>query len=144
MLSPHGGRTSATPFHPGGNAYFPGKPAASPRCPEIPVLGLSATQIGTIVFSTLFGSALVTLWAGLAGQRIGRRRLLLGACALMMATGLGFIYLRSFWSLLAVAFVGTLNPSAGDVSVFLPLEQAALAETVLTRRPVDAHRWYRV
>jgi hypothetical protein len=62
----------------------------------------------------------------------------------MMATGLGFIYLRSFWSLLAVAFVGTLNPSAGDVSVFLPLEQAALAETVLTRRPVDAHRWYRV
>jgi hypothetical protein len=50
----------------------------------------------------------------------------------MMATGLGFIYLRSFWSLFAVAFVGTLNPSAGDVSVFLPLEQAALAETVVT------------
>ena len=96
-------------------------------------LGLSATQIGTIVFSTLFGSALLTLWAGLAGQRIRRRKLLLGACALMIATGLGFFYLTSFWSLFAVAFVGTLNPSAGDVSVFLPLEQAALAETVVTR-----------
>jgi hypothetical protein len=35
--------------------------------------------------------------------------------------------------LFAVAFVGTLNPSAGDVSVFLPVEQAALAETVATR-----------
>ena len=96
-------------------------------------LGLGATQIGIIVFGTLFGSALVTLWAGLAGQRIGRRRLLLGACGLMMATGLGFIYARSFWSLFAVALVGTLNPSSGDVSVFLPLEQAALAETVVTR-----------
>jgi hypothetical protein len=26
-----------------------------------------------------------------------------------------------------VAFVGTLNPSSGDVSVFLPLEHARLA-----------------
>ena len=101
--------------------------------PYLSALGLGATQIGVILFGTLFGSALVTLWAGLAGQRIGRRRLLLGACAPMMATGLGFIYLRSFWSLFAVAFVGTLNPSAGDVSVFLPLEQATLAETVVTR-----------
>jgi predicted MFS family arabinose efflux permease len=30
--------------------------------------------------------------------------------------------------------VGTLNPSAGDVSVFLPVEQALLAETVSARR----------
>jgi MFS family permease len=95
-------------------------------------LGFGAAQIGIIVFGTLFGSALVTLWAGLAGQRIGRRRLLLGACGLMMATGLGFTYVKSFWPLFAVAFVGTLNPSSGDVSVFLPLEQAALAETVVT------------
>src|SRR5260370_40288781 len=28
----------------------------------------------------------------------------------------------------AVAVIGTLNPSAGDVSLFLPVEQAALAE----------------
>jgi hypothetical protein len=29
--------------------------------------------------------------------------------------------------LLVVAFVGTLNPSSGDVSVFLPLEHSRLA-----------------
>ena len=34
---------------------------------------------------------------------------------------------EAFWPLLLVAFLGTLNPSSGDVSVFLPLEQAALA-----------------
>ena len=31
--------------------------------------------------------------------------------------------------MMVVAVVGTLNPSAGDVSVFLPTEQAALAHT---------------
>src|SRR5690348_12382967 len=87
-------------------------------------LGFSATRIGIILFGTLFGSALVTLWAGFAAQRFGYRRLLLGACALMLATGLLFSYFQSFWPLLAVAFIGTLNPSAGDVSLFLPLEQA--------------------
>jgi MFS family permease len=51
----------------------------------------------------------------------------------MAATGLLFGSLRSFWPLFVVAFIGTLNPSAGDVSLFLPLEQAALAETVATR-----------
>jgi predicted MFS family arabinose efflux permease len=45
----------------------------------------------------------------------------------MTATGLGFASLSSFWPLLDVAFVGTLNPSSGDVSVFLPLEHARLA-----------------
>jgi MFS family permease len=96
-------------------------------------LGLSATQIGIILFGTLFGSALVTLWAGLVAHRFGCRRLLLGACALMLATGLLFSYVQSFWPLFVVAFIGTLNPSAGDVSLFLPLEQAALAGTVTTR-----------
>jgi predicted MFS family arabinose efflux permease len=45
----------------------------------------------------------------------------------MAATGVGFASLSSFWPLLVVAFVGTLNPSSGDVSAFLPLEHARLA-----------------
>jgi MFS family permease len=96
-------------------------------------LGLGATQIGIIVFGTLLGSALVTLWAGFLAHRIGERRLLVGASCLMLATGLGFTYVRSFWPLFVVAFFGTLNPSAGDVSLFLPLEQAALAQSVTVR-----------
>jgi MFS family permease len=96
-------------------------------------LGLSATQIGIILFGTLLGSALVTLCAGLAAHRAGYRRLLLGACVLMFMTGLLFSYVRTFWPLFVIAFIGTLNPSAGDVSLFLPLEQAALAGTVTSR-----------
>jgi MFS family permease len=90
-------------------------------------LEFSAAQVGAIVFGTLLGSAALTLWVGLASHRIGRKPVLLAAAALMFATGLGFAGARSFWMICAVAVIGTLNPSAGDVSLFLPVEQAALA-----------------
>ena len=46
----------------------------------------------------------------------------------MTGTGLAFAGLSDFVPLMLVAVVGTLNPSSGDVSVFLPLEHARLAE----------------
>lgn len=91
-------------------------------------IGFSPVRVGAIVFGTLLGSAGLTLWVGLATDRLGRRRVLLAACVLMLATGTGFAHLTSFWPLFVVAVVGTLNPSAGDVSLFLPIEQAAVAE----------------
>ena len=51
----------------------------------------------------------------------------------MTLTGIAFATVEDFWPLLLVAFVGTLNPSSGDVSVFLPLEQAQLARLVSDR-----------
>jgi MFS family permease len=96
-------------------------------------IGFSSLQIAAIVFATLIGSAALALWVGFVTNRLGRRRALLGACILMVATGLGFALVTSFWPLFIVAVVGTLNPSSGDVSLFLPVEQSALAETVTTR-----------
>jgi hypothetical protein len=49
-----------------------------------------------------------------------RRTLLISAGLLMVLTGIAFAALEDFWPLLLVPFVGTLNPSLGDVSVFLP------------------------
>ncbi len=96
-------------------------------------LGFSPLEVGAIVTSTLLGSAVLTLAVGLFGQRLRRRTLLLGASALMLLTGLGFASVTAFWPLLVIAVVGTLNPSAGDVSVFLPIEQAILPETAADR-----------
>jgi MFS family permease len=90
-------------------------------------LGYSPLRVGVIVTGTLIGSAVLTLLVGLTGHKLGFRTLLLGACGLMVATGLGFFAVTAFAPLLAIAVVGTLNPSAGDVSVFLPTEQAFLA-----------------
>ena len=90
-------------------------------------LGYGAFHVGAIVTSTLLGSALLTIAIGLFAHQFPGRRLLLGAALLMTATGVLFASVRDFWPLLIVAFVGTINPSAGDVSIFLPLEQALLA-----------------
>ncbi|MFA7316713.1 MAG: MFS transporter [Sulfuricella sp.] len=92
------------------------------------VLGLDVWTVGLLSTATLLGSALATLALGAWGHRFHSRRLLLGAAVLMAVTGLGFAGFSSFWPLLLIAFVGTLNPSSGDVSVFLPLEHARLAE----------------
>lgn len=90
-------------------------------------IGLDTLQVGVVSTATMLGSALATLAVGAWGHRFASNRLLLCAAVLMGATGVGFASLSSFWPLLVVAFVGTLNPSSGDVSVFLPLEHARLA-----------------
>ena len=105
-------------------------------------IGLRPFQVGAIVTATLLGSAAVTLAVGLLGYRFSRRRILLAAAALMLATGFGFAGLTTFWPLMIVALVGTLNPSSGDVSLFLPTEQAALAHTASGSARTMVFAWY--
>src|SRR5260370_427376 len=83
-------------------------------------LGFNGFQIGAVATATLAGSASLTLLVGFVAHRFRMRRLLVGAALLMIATGVSFVLVRDFWPLAVVAFIGTLNPSAGDVSVFLP------------------------
>lgn len=90
-------------------------------------LGMSQVEVGVLSTATLVGSALATLAVGRWGHRHPLRRLLLAAAVLMAATGLGFAAFSSLWPLLVVAFLGPLNPSGGDSSVFLPLEHSVLA-----------------
>lgn len=92
------------------------------------ILGFGQIEVGYLSTATLTGSALATFAVGAVGHRWLPRRLLLFAALLMVVTGLGFAGISSFWPLLVVAFIGTLNPSSGDVSMFLPLEHARLAE----------------
>src|SRR5947208_8502516 len=96
-------------------------------------LGFSPLAIGAIVTATLIGTALLTLWVGMVANRYSVRRLLLACAVLMAATGAGFAVTTAFWPLLLIAFVGTMNPTSGDASIFLPLEQAALAQTAEPR-----------
>lgn len=93
-------------------------------------LGFSAFQTGILTTATLLGSALLTLFAGTLSARLGHRASLLSASVLMILTGIGFTGFQTFWPLLLVAFMGTLNPSSGDVSIFLPLEQSLLSQSV--------------
>ncbi|WP_331374928.1 MFS transporter [Sinorhizobium chiapasense] len=98
-------------------------------------LGFSPLQVGIIATASLFGSALLTSAVGFLGARHDLRRMLLAAASLMTSTGVAMSLVHDYWLLLVVAFAGTINPSAGSVSVFVPLEHAAL-----TREVSDAER----
>jgi len=90
-------------------------------------LGMGQLEVGFISTATLLGSASMTLAVGRWGHRFSIRRLLLTAAMLMAATGVAFAGCSAFWPLLVVAFFGTLNPSSGDASVFMPLDHTMLA-----------------
>jgi MFS family permease len=91
------------------------------------LLGQPAWAVGVLSTATLLGSALATIALGAWGHHWPPQRLLAAAALLMAGTGVAFSGVSAFWPLFVVAFIGTLNPSAGDVSVFLPLEHARLS-----------------
>jgi MFS family permease len=98
-------------------------------------LGFGPLEVGIVATATLLGSGVLTLAVGLHAHRHHYRTLLIAAALLMAATGAGFAAVTDFWPLLAIAFIGTLNPSSGGVSVFLPLEHA-----VISRATADVER----
>jgi MFS family permease len=89
--------------------------------------GFDAFEVGLVASLALLGSALTTLGIGAVGGRFGQRALLMAASALMAATGLAFAFSEEAALILLVALIGTINPTAGSVSIFVPLEHALLA-----------------
>jgi MFS family permease len=109
---------------------------------HLAALDFSPFEVGVIVTGTLVGSAALTLAVGTQSHRAATRTLLLAASALMLATGIGFTLTTAFVPMLLVAIVGTMNPSAGDVSVFLPTEQAFVADHVADEERTQLYAIY--
>ncbi len=105
-------------------------------------LGLSAFEVGVVATLALLGSALFTLAIGLLGGRRDPRVLLLAASTLMAATGLAYAVASDYAILLVVAFVGTINPSGGSASLFVPLEHAVLSGAVAPEKRTGAFARY--
>jgi MFS family permease len=93
-------------------------------------LGLDAFQVGVVATLALLGSALLTLAIGVVGAGRDHRLLLVACSALMAATGLAYAASGDYAVLLLVAFVGTINPSGGSTSIFVPLEHTVLSGAV--------------
>lgn len=105
-------------------------------------LGFSAFDVGVVATLALFGSALLTLGAGFLAARYDVRGLLLATSGLMIATGLAYAAANDYAVLLIVAFVGTINPSGGSTSVFVPLEHTVLSGAVEPARRTWAFARY--
>ena len=93
-------------------------------------IGFSSGEIGLIVSASLLGTALLTLAVGFIAPRHDLRNFLLGGAILMACTGIAFPSVDPLAVIAIIAFVGTINPSTGDLGVLVPLEHARLAQGV--------------
>ena len=91
-------------------------------------IGFDPLQIGVVATAALLGSAAMTLAIGFVAPRYGLRTLLLGCALLMVMTGIAIPQVQHFVFIAAVAFIGTMNPTTGDIGVHVPLEHAMLAQ----------------
>jgi MFS family permease len=90
-------------------------------------VGFSPFQIGFVSAAALFGSAVTTLTVGYLARHYDLRGLLLFSAATMVMTGIAFPFSPDIRFVVAVAFLGTMNPSTGDIGMFIPLEHSMLA-----------------
>jgi MFS family permease len=93
-------------------------------------IGYDPIQIGFVLTSTLLGTAVFTLIIGVIAPRYDLRTLMIFGAALMTFTGLAFPAFQDIALILLVAFIGTVNPSTGDIGVLVPLEHSMLARSI--------------
>src|SRR5438132_10379581 len=105
-------------------------------------IGYSPTQIGLVAAASLLGTAVMTLAVGLFAPRHDLRNLLLAGAGLMACTGLAFPNVEHIALVALVAFVGTVNPSTGDLGVLVPLEHTMLAREVADNERTKAFARY--
>ncbi len=96
-------------------------------------LGFDPIAIGIVATASLLGSALFTLGVGRLAAHFDLRTILLGGALLMTATGLVFPAFQSLAFIMAVAFIGTINPSSGDIGLMIPAEHSMLAREAADR-----------
>src|SRR3954464_9707392 len=71
-------------------------------------LGLSESDTGLLLTSTLLGDTLVSLYLTTQADRIGRRRMLIVGAVLMVAAGIAFAFTRQMCLLVLPGTLGAL------------------------------------
>jgi MFS family permease len=96
-------------------------------------IGFSPQQIGLVASASLLGTAALTLITGFIAPRCRLRTLFLAGAALIAFTGLVFPAMETIAPILLLAFVGSINPSSGDLGMLVPLEHALLSKEAADR-----------
>jgi MFS family permease len=97
-------------------------------------LGYGPAEIGIVATAALLGSAATTLAVGVLARHFALRNLLLFGAFLMVATGIALPAFEPIVLIAIVAFLGTVNPSGGDIGPLIPLEHASLAQGVAAEK----------
>src|ERR1700746_1990654 len=91
-------------------------------------IGFNPFQIGLVATAALLGSAATTLAIGVLASRYHLCPLLRACAPLMVVTGIAIPSFQHLVFIAAIAFIGTMNPTTGDIGGHGPLEQAAVAQ----------------
>ncbi len=105
-------------------------------------VGLNEDEIGILFSLTLIGDLLVSLWMTVSADRLGRKRMLIGGAGLMLFAGIVFAVTSDVTLLVIAATIGVISPSGNEVGPFLPIEQAALSQTVPSQQRTQVFAWY--
>jgi MFS family permease len=105
-------------------------------------LGLTESQTGLLLTSTLIGDTIVSLYLTTRADRMGRRRMLMVGAVLMAAAGMIFASTGNWWLLMVAGTIGVISPSGHEVGPFLSIEQAALSHVVTDRSRTKVFAWY--
>jgi MFS family permease len=105
-------------------------------------IGFSSQQIGIVASASLLGTAALTLIVGFVAPRFELRKLFLAGAGLIVVTGLVFPVAETITPILLVAFVGSINPSSGDLGMLVPLEHALLTKETADRERTRAFARY--
>src|SRR3979411_2815725 len=98
-------------------------------------ISFSPREIGIVASASLLGTAALTLLTGFIAPRFELRNLFFAGAGLIVLTGLIFPWAETLAPVLLVAFIGSINPSGGDLGMLVPLEHA-----LLTRETADRDR----
>src|SRR5256714_5790430 len=78
-------------------------------------VGFSPQEIGIVASASLLGTAALTLITGFIAPRYELRLLFLARAGLIAFTGVIFPATETIAPVLLVAFIGSINPSGGDL-----------------------------
>lgn len=104
--------------------------------------GLSPAEVGAILSATLIGDIFVSLWVTMIADRVGRKRMLLVGCLLMMLSGFVFLLTTNPLLITIAAIIGIVSPSGGEIGPFISIEQAALSQLIPDNRRTRLFGWY--
>ncbi|CAI5756859.1 unnamed protein product [Candida verbasci] len=105
-------------------------------------LDIREELIGFFLTLTFIGDLVLSFVISLYTDLIGRKRILLSCSLLMGLTGLSFVIFDNFYILAAVAMLGILTPSGGEVGPFRTIEQSSIASLVTHEFRSDIYAWY--
>ena len=110
----------------------------------LPALGIGIETSGFIITLGLAGVACSAVVATFAGDRVGRRRCLVGIAGVMAMSSALAAFTHDVRLLAIAAFAGGLNGMGRDRGGALVLEQAVLPGTIAAQDRTRAFAWYNV